>query len=342
MKAWIEKGGYLNDRGRQWLMQLHPEDVRNIAVIRQCAFGDMMASRPFLIQLRRFFPNAHVTLSTISRYQYALPADLVDRVHTLETGELPLKEQWGQLKALGAQDVLFDLADTSRSRALTLVTPAAVKLGFSYRQIFNRVLYDIGILRSDFVYEAEVLLHFLKVMGHKPVYPLEFAMPRNLGAASSRRVTYFPFAATSDKSSTPAAWCRLVELAARKLPDYQHVLLEGVGEHESGRFLSETVAKHPNVAIQPRLPLPELIDFIAGSRVLVAGDTGVRNVALATHTPTVGIFFRTVPYRYWPRYESCHNAVFYRDGQVPGESDIVASLVDLLGQLDGIDAGKAI
>ncbi|PMR74682.1 glycosyltransferase family 9 protein [Billgrantia endophytica] len=329
MKAWIEKGGYLNARGRKWLSQLRVEQVRRILVIRQCAFGDMMATRPFLVELRRFFPQAHITLSTVSKYQYAVPDDLVDEVHVLD-GEGALRSQWRSLHSHSDVDVLFDLADTARSRLLTLCTPARVKLGFPYRRIFNRLLFDVGILRSDFHYEAEVLLDFLKIMGHKPQYPLEFDMPRHRRVLAKPRIVYFPYAAVAEKSLSQQSWSRLIGQAAIEFPDYQHVLLEGSKREESGDFLHDVVAQHDNVVVQDRMGLESLAHWMASSSVLVSGDTGVRNLALATHTPTLGIFFMTVPFRYWPRYENCHDAVFHRDGQVPGTTDILQGLQELL------------
>lgn len=332
MKAWVEKGGYLSARGRRWLADLDVERVRRILVIRQCAFGDYMASRPFLVELRRCFPRAHIILSTVSKYQYALPEDLVDEIHVLET-EGGLGAQWRSLRALGPVDALFDLADTSRSRLLALMTPAQVKLGFPYRPLFNRLLFDVGILRSDFHYEAEVLLDFLKVMGHKPRYPLEFAMPRHGRERTEPRIVYFPFAAVAEKSLSREAWCALIDRAASRWPDHRHVLLEGHKAEESGDFLAEVVARHDNVSVQPRMGLEALAPWMADASALVAGDTGVRNLALATHTPTLGIFFMTVPFRYWPRYEACHEAVFHRDGRVPGEEEILEGLETLLAKV---------
>ncbi|MGL6252312.1 MAG: glycosyltransferase family 9 protein, partial [Billgrantia desiderata] len=210
MKAWIEKGGYLNNRGRKWLSRLHVERVRRILVIRQCAFGDMMATRPFLVELRRLFPQAHITLSTVSKYQYAVPDDLVDEVHVLDSRG-SLREQLHSLRQYREVDVLFDLADTARSRLQTLLTSARVKLGFPYRSGLNKLLFDVGILRSDFHYEAEVLLDFLKIMGHKPQYPLEFAMPRHQRALAKPRIVYFPYAAVAEKSLSQESWRQLIE-----------------------------------------------------------------------------------------------------------------------------------
>lgn len=329
MRAWTDKCAYLSRRGRRWLESTAVEQVRRILVIRQCAFGDYMAARPFLVELRRLFPEAHVTLATVSRYRYAVPEDLVDEVFVQETAG-SLIEQWRSLRALEPVDILFDLADTSRSRVLALTTPAGIKLGFPYRGLMNYLLYDVGLRRSNYHYEAEVLLDFLKVMGHKPRYPLEFAMPRHRPSSAEATIVYFPFASVAGKSLSLDSWCRLIDQAAREFPSYRHVLLEGHRAEESGDFLGDVVARHTNVDIQPRLSLEALAPWMAAVSVLVCGDTGVRNLALATHTPTLGIFFRTLPYRYWPRYEECHEAVFLRSGEMPGKTDILLGLEELL------------
>src|SRR5690554_8105545 len=120
MKAWTDKCAYLKRNGRRWLENTALEDAQRILVIRQCAFGDYMAARPFLVELRRLFPEAHIVLATSSTYRYAAPEDLVDEVFVQETRG-SVVEQWRSLRALEPVDLLFDLADTSRSRLLTLM-----------------------------------------------------------------------------------------------------------------------------------------------------------------------------------------------------------------------------
>jgi ADP-heptose:LPS heptosyltransferase len=329
VRAWTDKCAYLSRRGRRWLESPAVNHVKRILVIRQCAFGDYMAARPFLVELRRLFPEAHITLATVTTYRYAVPEDLVDEVFVQDTRG-SLAEQWRSLRAIEPVDLLFDLADTSRSRLLTLTTSASLKLGFPYRGLFNHLLYDVGLRRSNYHYEAEVLLDFLKVLGHKPRYPLDFAMPCHQRVEAPLTIAYFAFASKAEKSLSLDSWSHLIDQAAAEFPDYHHVLLEGHKAEESGDFLAEVAARHANVEIQPRMPLEELAPWMARVSVLVCGDTGVRNLALATHTPTLGIFFRTLPYRYWPRYEECHEAVFLRSGEVPGKPDILQGLEELL------------
>ncbi len=141
MKAWTDKCAYLKRNGRRWLENTALEDVQRILVIRQCAFGDYMAARPFLVELRRLFPNAHLTLATVTSYRYAVPEDLVDEVFVQDTRG-SLAEQWRSLHELPPYDMLFDLADTARSRLLTFFTTASIKLGFPYRPVFGYTYPD--------------------------------------------------------------------------------------------------------------------------------------------------------------------------------------------------------
>ena len=76
------------------------------------------------------------------------------------------------------------------------------------------------------------------------------------------------------------------------------------------------------MSIQTTLSLDELIKYLSEVRLCVSPDTGVRNVAIATHTPTVGIFYSTVPYRYWPTYENGHDAAFIRNGEIPSIEEV--------------------
>ena len=82
MKLWFKHGAWCSARARQIVYSMQPEQVHKIAVIRHAAVGDMVIIRPFLVELRRFFPNARITLSLSTNYQRAAPVDLVDEVHT--------------------------------------------------------------------------------------------------------------------------------------------------------------------------------------------------------------------------------------------------------------------
>lgn len=71
---WFEKGAYASKAARQYLNDhFNPLAVKKTAVIRHAALGDQVIVRPFLVEARKFFPNAEITLVTVSNYLYGTP-----------------------------------------------------------------------------------------------------------------------------------------------------------------------------------------------------------------------------------------------------------------------------
>ena len=130
----------------------------------------------------------------------------------------------------------------------------------------------------------------------------------------------------ANKCWPQAAWKDLLEKSALTWPEREHQVLAGKNAHEQLDFLQDLSAQYPQIKRIACESLPELTQRLTQAACLIAGDTGVRNLALATHTPTLGIFFKTVPYRYWPRYEPWHDAVFDPHGNPPSPDQVFACL----------------
>ena len=71
--------------------------------------------------------------------------------------------------------------------------------------------------------------------------------------------------------------------------------------------------------------LDNLVEYVARARLVVAPDTGIRNLAISTHTPTVGIFYSTVPFRYTP-IEGDHRIVMNPEGSIPSNTAILNAI----------------
>ena len=221
MKLWFERGAWVSTRGKKLISKISPESVKRIVVIRHAALGDMVLTRPFLVETRKFFPNAKIVLSIVSNYSYGVPSDLVDSVHVLhgtDQAGVSLRARLARAREVGSSDILFDLADTTRSRYLTWLSDAKVKIGFPYRWYLRNLLFDAAVFRSDFVFEAEVMLDALKVIGANPKYPLQFNWPKQLQNASERlpakRIVYFPFASVQSKCWPKELFSELISTLA--------------------------------------------------------------------------------------------------------------------------------
>ena len=324
MKLWFKSGAWASKKAVQVAKQIQPDEVQRVAVIRHAAVGDLVLTRPFLIELRRFFPNAKITLSLCSNYTRGVPADLVDRVHVVYGSDqrgIKLTQQFKRAKELGDQDLLFDLAVTSRSTWLCLLTRAKLKIGFPYHNIQRYVFYDIAVSRSDMRFEAENVLEMLNILGHATQYPLAFDMQVEATEREKPYVVYFPSASVVTKCWPHSSFAALVAGMAEKYPDHEHVVLAGVVEWESIDDIMEALSGHQNVTGLHMNDFDDTISLVSGAALLVANDTGIRNLAIACETPTVGIFFATEPFRYWPRYPG-HEAAFVADGTVPGVEQV--------------------
>lgn len=332
---WFEKGAYINNKAKHFLKnEFDPLKIRKIAVIRHAAFGDQVITRPFLIEARRFFPNAKITLCAVSDYLYALPDDLVDQVHITygknQKNKINFLEKIRNLRELPEQDIIFDLASTNRSFWLSLLTSAKLKIGFPYKTLPFIVLYHAMIFRSDFVAEIDTQLHMLKLLGCNPTYPPNFGYPSNITSKNIKNpfILYFNGASQESKSYPIEKQIELIEKSINAYPNFKHIFLEGLNQREKANE-AKTLKKYKNFSIQPSLELGQLTQLIAEATLVISTDTGIRNLAIATHTPTVGIFYSTVPFRYTPQYEN-HVIVMNADGSQPTPDQILSNINSII------------
>ncbi|MGF1697578.1 glycosyltransferase family 9 protein [Vibrio lamellibrachiae] len=328
---WFERGAYASKSARQYInSEFDPATINKIAVIRHAALGDQVIVRPFLVETRKFFPNAKITLVTVSNYLYGTPSDLADNTIIMKGREdaknLSLKEKWDDYNQLEEQDIVFDVAGTSRSYWMTLMTKSKLKVGFPYKPQLCGTLYNLAVFRSDFQPEVECMLDMLKILGHSPHYPLDFAYPdhRLICESESPYIVYFNGASQLSKILSKDEMYDVIATAVEQQANVKHIFLEGKNAFEKGEYLQDLVNAE-KVSIQPCLPLDELIEFIAKATLVIAPDTGIRNVAISTHTPTVGIFYSTVPFRYTPVYER-HSIVMNANGDKPSTAQIAKAL----------------
>ena len=68
MKFWGHHGVYKSKRAKKTIRKISRDGIKSIAVIRHAALGDMVLTRSFLVEARKAFPNASITLCLVSHY----------------------------------------------------------------------------------------------------------------------------------------------------------------------------------------------------------------------------------------------------------------------------------
>ncbi len=208
---------------------------------------------------------------------------------------------------------------------MTALNKAKLKMGFPGSSFLARLLYDVTILRPDFHPEVECLLDFLKILGHSPTYPLDFGYPNHHQVVDKEQpyFLYFNGASTDSKTLPKEQMKDLIEDAIKQFPGIKHIFLEGKNESEKAGSAAE-LSSYGNFAVCPVMELEALIDFSAKATLVIAPDTGVRNVAISTHTPTVGFFYSTIPFTYTPVSGTHHGIVMNASGAIPSNEQIIA------------------
>lgn len=336
MRLWYKKAAWSSRRAGKVLAKIDPESVQSIAVIRHAALGDMIHTRPFLLDLKQAFPNAKITFSIISRYSRGTPEDLVDRVHVVHRSASRKQGIFSQIKVireLGYHDLIFDLCDTPRSRMIAALNPAKVKLGYTSHMLIKYMMLDVNVPRSDLVFEADMNLQLLSILGIKTSYPPRYGLGNLDKQERGKYVIYFPSASDPKRFWHQDRVVELVSKMAGSFADYSHYILKGIGDEEKIDPIIECLKDVKTVESVEKDSLDDTIEFIGKADLVVSNDTSIRHLAIATGTPSVGIYFGSglgsTPFRYWPRWGH-HEAAFEIDGSQPSVENVFSCCKRLL------------
>ncbi|MBL7002394.1 MAG: glycosyltransferase family 9 protein [Gammaproteobacteria bacterium] len=346
MKLNFRRGGaFASQYAKKFAASKNPDDIKKITVIRHAAIGDFIVIRPFLIELKKFFPNAEVTLSVLRSSMYGMPEDLVDHIHIMDkvdpnnkAKKIGLIGRIKQAKSMPPQDIIFDLTDSALTLLMIIFSPSKLTVGYSYRA-FRRLFYNISTLRSDFVFETQSILHQLNMFGaNTQHYPLEYQLTTQTRNTDQPFIVYFPGASVKSKCWPEDKFVELIEKMCIDYPDYNHVILKGIQADEDFKAIYSPFLNQHNVIHQDPLPLDKIYDYLAQASLVIAGDTGVRHMAIGANTPTLGIMW--IPHltalRYLPKIQQ-HQVVFNPNYTPPLADDVYKATHKMLSNIYSTD-----
>lgn len=291
MKIWAAKQSWVSKQAHKKAEALDRNKITRIAIIKHAALGDMLQVRPMLITLREAFPSAKLTLSVVSNYMKGIPEDLIDHLHVANGNEkkYSVKENYQSYKALGYQDIIFDISATTRSFWVTKLNSAGLKIGYMHKGL-HRFLYDIAIPRAHYRFEGETFLEQVNTIGVQYDWPLryDYSIPERV--YKKPYIVYFPTASTPDRCWPSGSMAELIAEMCEKHPNIDHLLLAGLAEWESvtAQSIAEKVGTHTNFKILEAGS--DDFSLVCHANAIVINDTGLRHLAIVAGTPTVCIF----------------------------------------------------
>lgn len=333
MKLWLARQTWKSKDADKKAAELDYSGVKRITVIKHAALGDMLLTRPMLVMLKETFPNARLTLSVVSNYMSGIPEDLVDDVHVSLGNEKKygIRKAFSAMRQLGPQDLIFDISATPRSHWLSKLTPAGLKIGFTHRGI-HKFIYDVAIPRAHYRFEAETFLEQLNVIGLRD-WPPRFHMVKPKGIVEGRYIVYFPTASIANKIWPKEHYVELIKHACAQYSEIKHILLSGITEWENdiADFISRNIGSQKNYVF--KRGGESTSNLIANALVLVSVDTGIRNMAIAYDTPTLGIFPQSATiFGYTPLYGH-HLAICDLESEYPDVEKVKQGLDSMMQSL---------
>lgn len=337
MLIFEDRAVWSSKRGRRAVAALDPQSVESIAVIMHFALGDSVLTRPFFVTLREYFPNAKITASVIANYMHGIPEDLVDRIHVSAGKYRPRPSFFAKMKtwrALGYHDIIFDLITSNASFWVTKVNPAKLKVGFM-RHFYHYFIYDLAVTRSDFHFISEIFLHQLNVLGLEHRWPLEFRYPTASHQPRRPYVMYCATASAPNRSWPLESYAGLMARMGETFPEYEHTILYGhtSSEEADAERVLEMAGKRRNISPEKRADLERAAMLLRHATMVVGNNSGIRNLAIANDTPTLGVFMAGSHFNYWPRF-GLHHVVFEREGGPPSVERVFGEAADHLKRIE--------
>ncbi|MCA9408183.1 MAG: glycosyltransferase family 9 protein [Candidatus Omnitrophica bacterium] len=281
-----------------------PTEIKNILIIRIDRIGDMVCSVPTIESIRRFYPQAKISL-------------LVNHLTRDLLKDSPLINNiliYGQHGALNANrfDLVFDLIKdyTLQTAWLAFLTRARYRVGFdiAHRGAFFNLRINP---RKNFDHIVDETLELTEQMG---ICSLNRIPVLCVGSSDDKAIDQF-FDKTCIKKTDlligiqvsgfyptqrwiPQRFAETADYFVEKL-GAKIILLGAKTDEGLLRYIQDRM-KHQAVLCH-NLSLSHLKALLKHCHLLVCNNSGPLHMAAALGVPTVSTMGPTVAYRWWPR-----------------------------------------
>jgi len=208
-----------------------------------------------------------------------------------------------------AFDWVIDLQALARSGVLAWLVEADLSIGLDDSREGAVAFYAQRVPRRSFhTHAVDWYLDVLRALAVPVHWDFEWLPPRPAAAASVRQrwrvddtpwIALQPGARWLNKRWPVESFGRLLRSLAQELPAHRFAVLGGVTDQALGRELARHLPERC-LDLCGQTSLPETIEWLRLSDLLVTNDTGPMHVAAALGRPVVALFGPTEPRRTGP------------------------------------------
>ena len=290
--------------------------MKRFLIVKPSSLGDIIHAFPAVTMLAAKYPDAQIDWLAVPAFAPVVkyhPA--VDNVILFRRKEMGRVSKFpGAFLTLFADirknryDAVIDLQGLLRSALISRLAKSKTVAGPAVtRETLSKVFYKYKMdpgekCRHAVCKNMSMMAEFLNEPLPERVL---FEMPENSGAAKKvnallcsfskeKLIAVAPGARWESKQGPPEFFAECINLFTQKHPDYYFVILGSPNEKEQGEHLKRLL-KTPALNLIGLTGIPELVECIRKSRLLLCNDSGPMHIAAAVGTPVAALFGPTDP-----------------------------------------------
>jgi lipopolysaccharide heptosyltransferase II len=290
--------------------------VLKILILKPSALGDVVQALPVLRLLKLHFPVSEIYWWIDSTLQPLLEADpdLSGRF-AFERRRWASPLHWDELLASVRRmralkfDWVIDLQSLARSGAVGWLANGEVTVGLDDAREGARGFYDLVTLRPSFhTHAVDWYLETLRLL-RVPVHSNFTWLPERQEVAAgvrekwqadrARWLILQPGARWITKRWPVESFAELARRLAKGATELRFAILGGKEDIPLGATIAQAVPDRC-LDITGKTSLPEMVEWIRLSEMMVTNDTGPMHVAAALGKPVIALFGPTEPRRTGP------------------------------------------
>ncbi len=287
-----------------------------ILILKPSSLGDVVQALPVLRLLKRHRPASEIYWWVASSLAPLLEGDPdlagVIRFERRRWGSpWHWNEVWRSVRDIRRHgfDWVIDLQSLARSGAVAWLANAGLTVGLDDHREGARGFYDVIAPRLSWdTHAVDWYLSVLPLLGVPRQGDFTWLPERPTVVASvkekwpvggARWVTLLPGARWTNKRWPVEHFTELVRLLAESGPDLRFAILGDASDRELGQTIARAQPERC-LNLTGATSLPEMIEWIRLSEVMVSNDSGPMHVAAALGKPVVALFGPTAPQRTGP------------------------------------------